>query len=129
MHCSTLPLPLLVDTGTLARNLPVAAGRADDVELLVLNRNGQRMGNTMMVSYAEGLRRLVAQGVKVSEMHLANNWLSGDGAVGICRALAGFSFLKLLDLGGNRIGTSGATAVADLLDQQTELQTLSLAKC
>eukprot|EP01043_Picozoa_sp_COSAG02_P057511 COSAG02_NODE_6995_length_3237_cov_2.095602_1_plen_941_part_00 len=128
IHCSSLPMPLLLDNGTLPNNL--VAGRADAaVEELVLMRNGQRMGNTMIASYAEGLRRLVAQGVNVNEIHLANNWLTGEGAVGICKALASFNCMKLLDLGGNRIGKRGAAAVAGLLDRQTELQSLSLAKC
>lgn len=128
IHCSSLPVPLLLDNA-LASSLSATAARGDNHEAVVLQRNGQRMGNKMMTSYAEGLRRLVAHGVKVSEMHLANNWLSGEGAAGICRALEDFGFLKLLDIGGNHIGKHGATAIAALLDRQTELQSLSLAKC
>jgi Ran GTPase-activating protein (RanGAP) involved in mRNA processing and transport len=132
VHCSALPLPLLVDHAGVASDLTAPStttAGGDRNEALVLQRNGQRMGNKMMASYGEGLRRLVAQGVQISEMHLANNWLSGEGTVGICKALPEFKLLTVLDLGGNHIGKHGAAAVADLLNQQTNLQTLSLAKC
>jgi len=54
---------------------------------------------------------------KLEELHLANNWISDDGTVALCKILENpdstlSKHLKVLDLRNNRIGTAGIMALA-----------------
>ena len=65
---------------------------------VVLNRSAYGMGDTVAISYAQGLRRMQKQGVVVSELHLVANWLTGDGAAAICSSLFNMDRLQVWDI-------------------------------
>jgi hypothetical protein len=73
------------------------------------------MGDGQVRAYAEGLRRLGAQGVVIRRLELANNALTDQGLVPLARALKCCSRLEHLDLSSNRIRREGCDALGRYL--------------
>ena len=79
---------------------------------------------------AEPLKNLLETDTQLRRLNLAQNELDVEAAQMLCKALKENSTLEELSLSGNKLGSSGGLALADLLQQSSSgLKHLALNDC
>lgn len=113
---NVMPLPLLI----------ADPSRGDEEGCV--NLDSYQLGDKVASAYTKGLVRMVQQGVKVEELDMSNNSLTGIGAQAVAQAVTRCPLLLVLNLSSNRIGNDGAEAIADALQSHPALSDLCLER-
>jgi Ran GTPase-activating protein (RanGAP) involved in mRNA processing and transport len=125
------PVSKLVNSDTCPRpmtGLPPLPLLIKRRESEVIKLNNFNLGDALGIAYADGLRHLQKQGVRVRELHIANCFLGQTAVAAMMNAVASFPGLELLDLTDNGIGANGAASLQVALAAHETLADVRLAK-
>lgn len=96
-----------------------------NMTLTALNLSDNRLGN----AECECVVAAAAQMQTLKALHLDDNLIHAQGACAVQEHLFADEHLEWLDLSGNPITDDGATHIAEMINLNTKLHTLGLARC